>query len=320
MREEDLPEFEAQVAYNTYDGILRQIGSAAVSPDSVIYKNGRVLHETLPHAGLSAYYQYRHLSKKLFFSPKIRLAGGKKYLLVTDNWSSGHFHWIADVLPKLFLIREMAREFILLLPDIPYIRTIGLESLNLLGLDFEDIVLMRQDGFYKAGDLYFIPRISQSGHFNVELMSQLSAVLRKDLVPGKKKIYISRAKAPCRKVLNEEAFTSLLKGHGFEVLVGEDYSLKEQATIFSGAETLVGMHGAGLANCIFMPDSSKVTELRKKENGPHNVGYWHLADTLGKRYFYFNGTPDSDLPLVGRGCNLTIDISRFESEILSRLD
>lgn len=319
MKEEDLSDFEAQAVYTTFDSKLLHIGSASVSPDSVVYKNGRLLKETLPYASLAGYYQYRHLLKKTFFSPKIHLAGNKKYLLVTDNWSSGHFHWIADVLPKLFLIRDMAREFTLLLPDIPYIRTIGLESLDMLGLQFEEVILMRQEGFYKAKDLYFIPRISESGHFNSELMKQMSARICQGLTTGRNKVYISRAKAPCRKVLNEESLTELLKANGFEILVGEDFSLKEQAAIFAGAGTLIGIHGAGLANCIFMQDNSQVVELRKKENGPANVGYWHMTDSLGKRYYYFNGEPDSALPLVGQGCNLTIDISRFESELLSGL-
>lgn len=317
MQDEDLSDFEAEASYETYGGRLRYLGKAGVSPESVIYKNGFLLRESLVLPGYAAYYQFRHQFKKRLFSPKVRLARGKKYLLVTDNWSSGHFHWIADVLPKLILMKDKAAEFVLLLPDLPYLRNIGLESLDLLGIRFEEVLLMRPDAFYKADDLYYIPRIASSGQFDVSLMKQVKNTLCNQQQPGSRRIYISRSKAACRKVLNENELIPVLHRYGFDIFNGEDYNLKEQAGLFSGAQILMGIHGAGLANCIFMPEGSKLIELRKKENGPFNVGYWHLADAVGQKYYYFNGKPDSSLPLVGRGSNLIIDIKSFEADILS---
>jgi capsular polysaccharide biosynthesis protein len=137
--------------------------------------------------------------------------------------------------------------------------------------------------------------------------------------PGEKKIYISRQKAKYRKVVNEEKLCKMLEEHGFEIICGENFSLAQQADIFSSAGTLLGLHGAGLANCIFMHPGSNVIEIRRKENGPHNVGYWHLADSLDQRYYYFNGTPDSDKPLVGQGCNLTVSLNEFEQSVLTKI-
>jgi capsular polysaccharide biosynthesis protein len=317
MQESDLTEFKDQATYLTYGGRLRHVGKAGISPDSVIYKNSVLLRESLVLPDLANYYQYRHQIKKIFFSPTIRLKKGKKYLVVTDIWSSGHFHWIADVLPKLVLMKQRAAEYVLLLPDLPYIRTIGMESLDMLDIQFEDVVLMRQEAFYKADELYYIPGITSSGQFDISLMMQLKKILCDQLQPGSKRIYISRSKATFRKVLNENDLIPVLLSHGFDILNGEDYNLKEQARIFSGAEVLLGIHGAGLANCIFMKGGSKLIELRKKENGPFNVGYWHMADAFGHKYYYFNGKSDSSKTLVGRGSNLTIDIKHFETELLS---
>ncbi|MBI5370451.1 MAG: glycosyltransferase family 61 protein [Sphingobacteriales bacterium] len=319
MQKEDLADFEAGASYSTFGGRLQYVGKAGISPESVIYKNGVLLRDSLALPGQATYYQYRHQVKKLLFSPKIRLARGKKYLLVTDSWSSGHFHWIADVLPKLILVKDKAAEFVLLLPDLPYIRTVGLESLDILGIRFEEVVLMRPEAFYKADELYYIPAITISGQFDVSLMKQLKNALCDQLRPGTKRIYISRSKAAVRKVLNENELIPFLHRYGFEILNGEDYNLKEQARLFSEAGILMGIHGAGLANCIFMQEGSKLIELRKKENGPLNVGYWHLADAVGQKYYYFNGKPDSNLPLVGSGCNLTIDPGILESVILNHI-
>ena len=129
----------------------------------------------------------------------------------------------------------------------------------------------------------------------------------------------TREKANYRKVVNEDALCAVLRNHGFEVLYGEELSLSEQIDIFSSAATLLGVHGAGLMNAIFMHSGSKVIELRKNENGPTNVGYWHLADSLNHSFYYYNGIPDSDKPLVGKGCNLTIPIKDFQDKILNKM-
>ncbi|MBK7706923.1 MAG: glycosyltransferase family 61 protein [Acidobacteria bacterium] len=130
---------------------------------------------------------------------------------------------------------------------------------------------------------------------------------------GQDKIYISRAKARVRYVLNEAELASLLKNNGFEILFGEDLSLAEQIEVFGKCSTLMGIHGAGLTNCIFMKPGGNVVELRKREK---NYGYWHLADSLGHKYYYYNGVPDSDASLIGHGCNLTISAADLESQIL----
>ncbi|MBI5857855.1 MAG: glycosyltransferase family 61 protein [Sphingobacteriales bacterium] len=318
MAPEDLDDFEKERKYRTDDSFLKCLGKARVSSNSVIYKNGILVKESLVLPAQRSYYQYRYLAKKLFFSKGVTLAPNKKYLLVTDNWSAGHFHWFCDVLPKLLCIKDRAGEFVLLLQDVPYLRTIGLESLEMLGLNFDEIVWMKDTAFYKVPGLYYISRMSVSGHMHPGVMKELRKTFLPETAAGKKNIYITRNKAIYRRVVNEDEFCKRLKDYDFEIYIGEDHSLKEQAQIFSTAKTLIGVHGAGLANCIFMHPGGNVIELRKKENGPSNVGFWHLADSLGHRYYYFNGIPDSAKPLVGRGCNLTIPVNEFDESILKK--
>jgi capsular polysaccharide biosynthesis protein len=146
--------------------------------------------------------------------------------------------------------------------------------------------------------------------------------IREELISGKdsghKKFYISREKARFRKVLNEKELICMLKNNGFEIIHAEDFSLSEQIDVFSGCETLLGIHGAGLTNCVFMKQGSNVIELRRKETAK-NTGYWHLADCLDHKYYYYNGIPDSEKSIIGRGCNLTIPINDFEEKILKSL-
>jgi hypothetical protein len=316
--EEDITDFNEERSYHTYDVYLKFFGSVWISPDSVVYKNGILQKETLASDSYKRYYQLRHLGKKIISGKKIKLDNRKKYLCVTDLWSGGHFHWFCDILPRLVCLNDLAREFTLLLPDLPYVRGIGQETLQILRLHFADIAWMREDGFYHAAKLYYLSKLAPSGHMNPQVMKQLR---EKFVGDGSKinemKIYISRDKSACRKVVNEEELIDELKDHGFATVIAEDLNLKAQLELFSSCNALLSIHGAGLANCIFMPPGSRVIELRRKENGPHNVGYWHLADSLDHQYYYFNGTPDSDLPLVGKGCNLVIPIKNFEQSVLT---
>jgi len=65
-----------------------------------------------------------------------------------------------------------------------------------------------------------------------------------------------------------------------------------------------------------MKPAGNVVELRKREK---NYGYWHLADSLDHKYYYYHGIADSDASLIGSGSNLTIPVDDFESDILHKL-
>ena len=312
----DIDEFVLEKEYSTFDAYLKVKKNVLVSPDSVVYNGFFLDTETTASVAHIPYYRFRHLFRKRFLSKQVRLPKGKLYLLATDYWSAGHFHWFCDLLPRLWLIRDNAAHFTLLLPDVPYIRNIGMESFDLLGLKFHDIVWMKSESFYHVPELHFVSPVHRSGHMHPVILNEVRSKLMLDSAPGAKRLYISREKAAYRKVVNEKGVIEILKQYGFEVVLGENLSLRQQVELFSKANTLLGLHGAGLTNTIFQNPGSNLIELRKKENGPSNVGYWHLADVLAHNFYYFNGLPDSELPLVGRGCNLKVDLADFENKIL----
>lgn len=316
LNDEDLHDFIGHDVYQTCDSVLRHFPWAQVSSASLIYKNLVVDSESLFSRRHHKYYQTRHLAKKLLLANKVTLDSTKNYLLATDQESGGHFHWLTEVLPRLWQIREQAHQFVLLLPDIPYIRSIGIESIGMLGFDFKDIVWMRDDQFFKVPNLFHISKVAQSGKMHDGMMKELRQDFTSGTLNASRKIYISRADATRRKVLNDEDLTEMLMGHGFEVFTGDRISLKQQIELFSECGIIIGIHGAGLSNCLFMPPGT-VVELKKKEP---TYAYWHLAGSLGHKYYYYNGIPDSDRSLIGTGCNLTIAVRDFEKNILGLLE
>jgi capsular polysaccharide biosynthesis protein len=313
IRDADIELFEDERVYSTRGTFLRHVGEGRVSPDSVVYKNGALVKETVVAEDQIPHYRLKHLVKKFLTGKRVRLDDKRRYLLVTDAWSAGHFHWFMEVLPKLWVIKDRAKEFVLLLPNAGYIKQIGLASLERLNLRFMDIVLMENSEFYRVRDLYYISRIAGPGQVDDQLMKELNEAFAGKNAGGNRRIYISRARARVRKVLNETELTTKLKENGFEIMFAEDLSLDAQIETFAQCSTLMGIHGAGLTNCVFMKPGGKVIELRKREK---NYGYWHLADSQEHKYYYYHGTADSDASLIGSGSNLTVSVEDFEREIL----
>ena len=100
-----------------------------------------------------------------------------------------------------------------------------------------------------------------------------------------RKLYISRRKAKFRKVLNEGDVENILRKFDFETVVLEDISFLEQIRLFSETSVLLGVHGAGLTNMIFMRENSKAIELRS-EGDKNNNCYFSLASAMTLDYYY----------------------------------
>jgi hypothetical protein len=305
--------FSEAYAYSTLDCRLTLVENARVSADSVIYKNYVPFRASLYRSEDVRYYRLRYLAKMLLTARKVRLDSSEDFLLATDQESNGHFHWFTEVLPRLWLMKDRAPEFVLMMADTPYMRSIAAESLSLLGFGFKDIFWMERGVFYEVPRIYHVSKVSRTGQMDDAIMKDLSKAFVGDRPSGNRKLYVSRANARFRKVLNEVELEDLLVANGFDIIQPDDWTLAEQVAAFSSCDTLVGIHGAGLTNCLFMPPGGTLVELRKREP---NYGYWHLAESVGHRYFYYHGMPDSELSLIGRGCNLTIPVKDFEQTIL----
>lgn len=101
-------------------------------------------------------------------------------------------------------------------------------------------------------------------------------------------VYISRADATERQILNEEALLEVLGDLGFESYVLSSMSIEQQIQLFAQAENIVGPHGAGLTNIIYA-DDSRILELVGPDDSDIKVGphYFGLANSLGLDYRYY---------------------------------
>ena len=72
---------------------------------------------------------------------------------------------------------------------------------------------------------------------------------------------------------------------------------------------LVGLHGAGLTNMLFMPAKSSIIEIRNNGDS-HNNCYFSMASELNHAYYYLLGQGES---LQTDDVNIKIDILELKN-------
>jgi capsular polysaccharide biosynthesis protein len=248
------------------------------------------------------------LKTQLF--PKIRV---DEAIWVIDLWSENYFHWILECLPRILALRSAGINLPLLLPEhlykIPYIRD-SLFDLNIQTFTYN----FRQT--VKVNRL-FMPSHDSPCAFDRDYLKNLVDTyhtIDPPQVSGpSRKIYISRKDAGKRKVANEAELIPVLKEAGFECIQLEKLSFKAQRELMRETAVLLSVHGAGLANLIFMQRESKIVELHPDVDR-YNSCFYHLASAIDMKYYYSFELGNNLNP---QHANISIDIPRFKKMISS---
>lgn len=185
--------------------------------------------------------------------------------LLTGNMSDNFFHFLIDSLPRVLDYIELKKIDSDLKLIINHKRSFTEQYLALLPISKNDIVWMRENLWVEK--LFYVnnkyaqsnpsntwPNFIYSPH-HLKQMAQIcleSALKLKGQSNFPEKIYISREKVGTRVLLNEEEFVQNLKSFKIERIFLEDFSVAEQIILMSKAKVIVAVHGAGLANLIYV--------------------------------------------------------------------
>ena len=224
---------------------------------------------------------------KLFFKSQASIDRG---IWITQNWTWMYFHWMTDALTRLIAIENEVEKRPVLLPisykAYPYI----IESLDFLGYDY---IWYSPSKPFRVKNLTLPSHTSSPGNYNGVFLNQLRTKFINNNTSAFRKIFITRSEAKQRFLKNEKEVVDIVKSFGFEIHVFEHYSLQKQIKLMNETTCLLGLHGAGLTNMLFMPQNGTVMELRN-HGDKHNNCYFSMASELNHSYYYLQGKGDSE--------------------------
>ena len=204
-------------------------------------------------------------------------------------WATNHFHWLARILPKAFLLRQLCPDIPLLIPSCNLLDRVKRDSLVAVGATESAWLEADVTMPLRAKSITYVQADASDPRLQRDMRTQILTYLGFESCNARRRVYVSRESAKWRRIVNEPALIDMLCSLGFEVVKCELLSFADQVRIFSHAEIIVGAHGAGLANIMFSPEGSKVVEIAHPD-WP-SPDYYILAANLGHKYAIEFGAP-----------------------------
>ena len=200
-------------------------------------------------------------------APLAFIKGTVLSLLTGGSGNYNYYHWLFDVLPRLFLVQKVLdlrdphiKYFV---PSLRY--PFQRQTLAALGISMEQCIESVTTNHLKAKTLLAVSHPNPEPHDNqCWIVEELRARFlgHQAEIPNSSFIYITRSDAVHRRLLvNEQELLESLKPLGFHVYCLSALSFAEQIHLFSQAKIIVGVHGAGMANLAFATAGACVFEL-----------------------------------------------------------
>ena len=227
----------------------------------------------------------------------LRLPG--RVAQIGNRGATNYYHWMYDIIPKFAVLEASG----IPISTISHFMVSGLkpnfqrQTFDKLGISNSQIH-RPADGCFVTADEILIPTYGSNDH-NQRTPEELrqgihlhqgpwaSHFLKKSFLqesPSKSdlKLYITRGDNCTRAVVNEKSIIGELQKYGFQMVNLGDYSICEQATLFSQANTVIGVHGAGLTNITYCQPGTKVLEIYGDYT---NSCFWIISQLIGLDHY-----------------------------------
>ena len=189
---------------------------------------------------------------------------GNFFLLGGEN---NYWHLLINYLPRLICLKKinLSNTLVLINSDISdkfqkFILRI-IKQMNLKDIKF--IKINRVNQLYKFENLFIPsnPSINFAYDFYDNIIGQSI-----DKKP-RKNLYVKRGNVINRKVINENEVEKLLSKYNYEIIDCAHLSVDDQINYFSVAKNIIIIHGASIANLLFVPNNINVVEIRSNIDG-----------------------------------------------------
>lgn len=308
--------------YNIYS-----IDNARIYSDRI--DNFAIIHNNALVTGPS--YQLKNNNFSSIKNNSVLKTGTPKFKRIVDGTvlsllsgggaNSNYFHWLFDVLPRLYLVSKIYN-----LKNIDYFlvpsfeKKFQIDTLKMLGFKKERILDCRS---YRHFNCKKIISADHPYMFNTNKLENLNNIpiwiskfLKNNFLKCKikglnyKKIYIDRkvkdVKRFTRLITNNNKIKFILKKNGFKILYMEDYTISEQISIVNNAKIICGLHGAAFANIVFCKKNTFIVEMTTKTTGDqiknlskkNKLKYIRIEGVSKGPTHYQNGPIEIDINLL----------------------
>ena len=223
-----------------------------------------------------------HTVRTRFALPRCRALPGITASLTTPEADTNYWHWTTELLPRLHLLAqagyppERVDRYLVNTTGARYQR----ETLTALGIPPEKIVVPSAATHFECETLV-VPTVNQCHH---DVATWAVAWLR-TLTPaiatpaGGRRLYLSRADAGFRRLLNEEEVLAALAPLGFEVVQAGTIDVATQRRLFSEAAIVAGPHGSAFTNTVWCRPGTPCVEFMPAAYC--DLAFWGMDEAAG---------------------------------------
>ncbi len=239
-------------------------------------------------------------------SRTVRYVPGQVLLLPT-NGHQIYGHWLADFLPKLYLLELAGIDIDTLKIAMPTnMGGFGLSFLRLLGIKEENIVHYDPDKESFCADELVIPGVLRWGGRCSILFSDAIAYLNERIdrfnsvpvISNQRRVFLSRSQSGRvgRPMANEDRIEQMASEAGFTLVYPEAHPLLTQIGMLRGARRLIGQYGSALHGTIFSRPGIIVCGLHGQLPATFDALQSGIGERLGQPTGYVFGQSIEDNP------------------------
>lgn len=300
----------------TFQWVLNLPDGTVINEGGILTKKGYILKDTQTAWNHQDQHGLTRKNRDLNSENPMHFDG--RLAVISSPGSENWYHWLLQVIARLVVLKESEIEF-----DRIYVNNLyqkwqidSLDAvLHYLNIPKYKLLIINGDAIVQASHL-IVPSVPFIPSMDSKLPKFIKDKLRDIFLNSKHahsqieindKIYISRANASQRRIINEKNLTDALQVLGFKTIHLEALSPYDQAKLFNNAKVIIGPHGSGFANLIFASKGCRLIEIDHGIN-PSRSYYERMAALMDCSYypFYVDSTTEEHLE-----DDMIIDIQRL---------
>lgn len=257
----------------------------------------------------------------------VKKINGKVFNLCQGGSGNNYFHFIFDILPKIYLLNSKID-----IKKIDYFYLLGvskwqIDILKILGIKEKKIINSKINKHISADEIYFVDHpwyfkgIFQT---NIDKLPDWIIKTNRKILFNKKtvkkkenanRIFIDRSDSKYNhcQISNLREIIKFAKDKKFKIYQLSNFSFKKQISLFQNSKIIMGAHGAGFTNIIFCKPSTKIIELIPS-NHP-NMQTKRICKVLSLNYYRIKTIPDDS----DKNFPFKIDINKKKIKFLKKI-